>query len=838
LILSLVIAFSFIQGGWNDYWGSANGDILDGLVGRDLLLQDTKLFFEQPLGYYRDDPFAWYQYSSLAFLSKLFSTFDRANIFHLQGLFMLYVMLAGTYFLCKSVFRFGEKASLLASVAVTINSLYMSTYYTGHEGSLVFGGLAPVIVGLSLWAIRERQFLSCAGALAFLLYCVLWTYPYPAAFVIVPLILYWVYVAQSYEAHGWLSERFSAIKNQGRALFRSKYRFLLILILLLSCAVLFYLVSQFVWNYFEPIRTNPSGHIRSWGIAHYKEMLLLYWGLAPSSIAFGRVAGILRLYPAVTLFAAYSLSIVYMGLVVAGLWRVHRSGNQFRAFFLGYAFSWVVFFLFMKFVVADSYYFYKFLYTNLFMSVILFVYGALDSDRPGPSNGKTPIWRTALGMSSLIFYLISNAATIGVYNYDLLQRSYNGEKSKRFWDVEPLKSYVARGLMFPYASNNFTSDYGNIISYILGKRGIVTRRPGGQFVYELKYRSLEDIVRHREDSRNSASNPIWQNDVYRVERAPRSDILTPLDRRYRTIADSWYQPERYSYVYNGYPFRWVSYKLEFLLSRPSNTLPLLGLCVEPGPGFDYRPFDLQLQLVRGEKDTSSMNASSVADFSARRSYEEPIATIRVNGLQYTTVKLPRIDSPYAMLRVIALRKGKDMLPWDERYLDYRMAMISLTDAPYDRDVLKLMNQERDIVPPQTWVALSDISSDLDENSDLLCVWNHWGQFEEYSGQRFRWVNNDAQLLLLNPTVEPTYLNLELERGPAFADESVNLQVSLNDSLLTSMPLVGRQSIKEKLPIMQQKENIITLHVNKLGKPLHNDPRILNFRVFKAYLSRD
>jgi hypothetical protein len=166
-----------------------------------------------------------------------------------------------------------------------------------------------------------------------------------------------------------------------------------------------------------------------------------------------------------------------------------------------------------------------------------------------------------------------------------------------------------------------------------------------------------------------------------------------------------------------------------------------------------------------------------------------------------------------------------------------MALVGVTSQKYHVQALRLTNTSHDIVPKKTWDALNSNSDDIDRSGELLCLWNNWGPVEELAGRRFRWVNNDAELLLFNASKETRYLNLELERGPALKSDEAKLLVSLNDVALDTVSLNGLHRLKIALPNSRQKENLIKLHLDKTGRPTFDDARILDFRVFRAFLSK-
>jgi hypothetical protein len=164
----------------------------------------------------------------------------------------------------------------------------------------------------------------------------------------------------------------------------------------------------------------------------------------------------------------------------------------------------------------------------------------------------------------------------------------------------------------------------------------------------------------------------------------------------------------------------------------------------------------------------------------------------------------------------------------------------LTNQKFPLEALRLLNTSDDIVPRATWSRLTTASEEFRDTTDLLCVWKNWGSMEEWGGRRFRWVNNDAELLLFNPSEKSRFLNVELECGPSLPPEGGTLVTYVNGVPCDSLAITAFRRVKINLPDVLQNENLIRFHVSQEAgqRASADDPRILNLRVFRISLSEN
>jgi hypothetical protein len=111
----------------------------------------------------------------------------------------------------------------------------------------------------------------------------------------------------------------------------------------------------------------------------------------------------------------------------------------------------------------------------------------------------------------------------------------------------------------------------------------------------------------------------------------------------------------------------------------------------------------------------------------------------------------------------------------------------------------------------------------------------WFPVERYSLQeRFRWIENDAEVWLRVPAAGSA-MSLEVEPGPGVGPPPQTLQVfDANGSMVAEWRVSGRSKLQLWLPpAADNSVQSFRLHVPDGGRPVLNDPRILNFRVFRC-----
>lgn len=122
--------------------------------------------------------------------------------------------------------------------------------------------------------------------------------------------------------------------------------------------------------------------------------------------------------------------------------------------------------------------------------------------------------------------------------------------------------------------------------------------------------------------------------------------------------------------------------------------------------------------------------------------------------------------------------------------------------------------------------------DIVADTNDLALGKGWYLFETFNGQSFRWVNNDAEIIVKNPRSNVKNVALELEAGPSLGTKNFALQVREASRVVQTIRISGHQRVVATVPVRQGSFTTFALHVNGGGKHI-TDPRILNFRVFSV-----
>jgi hypothetical protein len=123
-------------------------------------------------------------------------------------------------------------------------------------------------------------------------------------------------------------------------------------------------------------------------------------------------------------------------------------------------------------------------------------------------------------------------------------------------------------------------------------------------------------------------------------------------------------------------------------------------------------------------------------------------------------------------------------------------------------------------------------------NDDLALGGNWHDLEVADGQSFRWVTDDAEIIIGIPPVGRVCLVLQVAPGPGHGVRPcpVTLRDS-NDRELARASIDRPQEIKVVLPAETKAGSVIRLHVESPGQPTPTDSRILNFRVLRCELLR-
>ena len=111
----------------------------------------------------------------------------------------------------------------------------------------------------------------------------------------------------------------------------------------------------------------------------------------------------------------------------------------------------------------------------------------------------------------------------------------------------------------------------------------------------------------------------------------------------------------------------------------------------------------------------------------------------------------------------------------------------------------------------------------------------WFPVERYSqAEVFRWVENNAEVLVRNPQNPPPPLHFDIEAGPGVGHGPFQLQIVDADGVVQDRARIDRAArITVHFPSDGQTRRMFRFRVIGGGIPVSHDPRILNFRVFRC-----
>ena len=108
----------------------------------------------------------------------------------------------------------------------------------------------------------------------------------------------------------------------------------------------------------------------------------------------------------------------------------------------------------------------------------------------------------------------------------------------------------------------------------------------------------------------------------------------------------------------------------------------------------------------------------------------------------------------------------------------------------------------------------------------------WGVLETFRNETFRWVENDAQILITVPKPGEVTVVLLVEPGPGVGGAFLLKVLDVSGRQVNAVKVARLKPVELPLPIEPGKPNNFRLHVDGGGRRTPRDPRILNFRVLQ------
>ncbi|MCX6170079.1 MAG: hypothetical protein NTX65_12100 [Ignavibacteriales bacterium] len=500
ILIAIVIlsSWQYLIVGQENYLHSANEDFFDAING------GKNYFTNVPLKLMEEDFRSNFplQYSSQTFW-HMFLRNDWVDGFLQQSILNLFLTAIGVFWLTKYVFNTKHYIALLASFWSVASNFYLTTYLNGHIGSLMYGSVIPYFVGIILlWSQNKLG----KKWLIFLIFLFLWihiTYPGPIYFVLIPALIIVIYEKIILPLE--FDKKFlKFLKNQSKnSINGPRFRVNILRVLILSGIILLVVMSIALWsyNYFEPrrisaiLRTNVS-----WKISLFKEMLMVFWGIYPSGSS-----GTLSLLPllisngTINALSLLGAIIVTCISIIAAITNYHIRN---RSYLLVYSILFIPFFIIMRYFWGSPYYFYKFLYTNYFLIVIIVIIWLCEN------NKSYRVWKI-----NPIIYLFSLVGLLNIawdisISYDFYRRIYN-QKNVISDFVTHLSGKEYEGKI----RLDIPSDlYSKAFRYIFNKNGIgiVQDRTQGEFVVQVK--NIGDVSYNTVDK----DTIIYSNDLLKL----------------------------------------------------------------------------------------------------------------------------------------------------------------------------------------------------------------------------------------------------------------------------------------------------------------------------------
>jgi hypothetical protein len=803
LVVVLLAAWPYLLAGWGSYWHSGNYDMEDGLNGRDAyvnnLIVDARPFdmaeiigdkswydFAKVTGtlakkareaesykeWYAGDGFR-FQYSSLAFWSVLFDEQHGIDVLLVQALLNLILMAVGIFYLSSQAFSMTHVASAVASVISVTSSFYMTTFFAGHVGSLMYGALIPALLYLIL--VKDDAHLPIWHKLLFgglVVGSIAFAYPHPLVILSLPLLTYWLFSLELLQ--GKLPTIRSLVINNPGILYFA--------IIVFAIALSIALMES--WNATESYRLRQDGQYRAWGFTHDWIIIPLFLGLIPSpmeaSIFVGSIFNKIA-YPVFILISSL------MAVILAFIYIKSRVQKNAQ-FFWFFGLFWIAEYFIFRYFIKDSYYLYKFLYIHQFLFVIGIV-AYVSSTRS----------RVTQIICAII--LLANFGSVVYMANGIYQRPYN-QNAGRYQSLLRLDHILLKNSFV-----ELTGGDGIAVRQTLKENGIDTK-------LDPRFADYFIVPSRRESDITGSQFTETMAEVggLAIKRAPAKNYL---------MIRTWNEPEQYPAdpVLKNTVFRWMGHgkndNLGIYVIRPSSADEMkskfLRICFQKGPSAEG---GINMAVSAAGKDVLSKFTLG-------------------SGVHCKWIPAVRAINSEQPLVVRSGAKGKSLLPYDDRVLLYRVFAVGWSDKPYDEKAMSFFNAAKDIVKDNPRSDKTELASTLALH--LGQGWEAYetygGETFRWSGTSAELVLSGAA------TDGVASVVLDLEQGPSHGNRPLELEVLDKDGnlILTSAAITGRNTVLLPLNYFKHQPAVYTLRSKSENLPIAGDPRLLNYRVFSITL---
>jgi len=258
------------------------------------------------------------------------------------------------------------------------------------------------------------------------------------------------------------------------------------------------------------------------------------------------------------------------------------------------------------------------------------------------------------------------------------------------------------------------------------------------------------------------------------------------------LEQGWYSVESE----RGRRFRWVDNDATFKVEAPTARLVYVTLGVAGGPGLGETSFAVRVL------DTSNRQVDAVL-FSAQNERQTLVLPVNAGG---STFKL-HVDG------------GGKRVGRDPRVLNFRVFNLTFPGT--------LPATLAEVKPP--------VQSGADISASGVRIGNGWYPLEHFKGDTFRWVNNNAQLIVDARRDEHAQLRLAVATGPGMSERPFTLYLRDGGGRALGSAQVQSSNNVSFTVDLRPGLNAFVLHADGGGKPTPSDPRTLNFRVMHVTL---
>jgi len=235
-------------------------------------------------------------------------------------------------------------------------------------------------------------------------------------------------------------------------------------------------------------------------------------------------------------------------------------------------------------------------------------------------------------------------------------------------------------------------------------------------------------------------------------------------------------------TYQGETFRWADNDAK-LIACPDSKHRILTLIIEPGPSLGSKQMALSVRSSAGAKQVIRVSDRRPLHFTLSRNRPLEVLTLHV-----ASKELPVVN--------------------ENRRLNFRLFSAALG-------------------------VRGNCGSDVLPDGASLKIGTGWYPLESFAGETFRWVKNDARLLVLKDEPNLT-LDADIGLGPSLNGKPLALEVRTpTGKVLSTIRVVTRSYVTLRIGRVNAGD-ILIMHAENRGIPFPGDPRILNFRVFEAY----